>query len=96
MTNTDIRLAAIVRALDDARWTLTSAESALRKAQPTTGYRSTATLGDAPWDIRKAEQDVFAATVNLDRVIAEMATALADLSLERALAYYVRAARGED
>ena len=49
---------AIERPLADARWALESALSAQRKAQPSTGYRSTAKLGDAPWDTAKADADV--------------------------------------
>jgi hypothetical protein len=60
---------AIERPLADARWALESALSAQRKAQPSTGYRSTAKLGDAPWDTSKADADVVTAYEALQKAL---------------------------
>lgn len=59
----------IHRELGDARWALDSARSELRKAQPSTGYRSTAKLGDKPWDVAQAQAKVDKAQVALLRVL---------------------------
>lgn len=59
----------ISRKLHDALWKLDSARSELRKAQPSTGYRSSAKLGDTTWDIEAAQNKVWAAEVEVLRIM---------------------------
>lgn len=59
----------IRRKIDDVLWALDTARSKLRKAQPTTGYRSNPAIGDKPWNVEECEKDVWAAEVALLRLI---------------------------
>jgi hypothetical protein len=63
---------AIERPLADARWALESALSAQRKAQPSTGYRSSDKLGDAPWNTAEADHRVEIALIALEKALGDV------------------------
>lgn len=63
------RARALSRRLSDAIWQVDSAESLLRKAQPSTGYRSSEKLSDAAWNVAEHEERVELAHTNLADVL---------------------------
>jgi hypothetical protein len=60
---------ALARRINDAIWRVDSAESLLRKAQPSTGYRSNETLGDQPWNIAYHQREVDKAHLHLHDIL---------------------------
>jgi hypothetical protein len=74
------RARALSRVLADAIWKVDSAESLLRKAQPSTGYRSNPDIGDKPWNLAHYERQVELAHARLAKIISDIDRDKADFS----------------